>query len=144
MKKFASSQRGMSLIELLIVVAIVGILAAIAYPSYQDQIIKSQRSDGQGGLLNLAARLEKYLYTNGTYSGATVAGLMGSATTPEGFYTLSLSAATASNYEIRATPVAGTTQANDSRCNVLIYSANGNKNATGSCAGASSCAQDCW
>jgi type IV pilus assembly protein PilE len=134
---------------LLIVVAIVGILAAIAYPSYQDQIIKSQRSDGQGGLLDLAARLEKHLYTNGTYSEATVAGLMGSATTPEGFYTLSLSAATASCpiascYEIRATPVAGTTQANDSRCNVLIYSANGNKNATGSCAGASSCAQDCW
>ncbi|MCP4091353.1 MAG: prepilin-type N-terminal cleavage/methylation domain-containing protein, partial [Gammaproteobacteria bacterium] len=52
--------RGFTLIELMIVVAIVGILAAIAYPSYQEQVRKSRRADANGALLGLANAMQRH------------------------------------------------------------------------------------
>ena len=62
------SQAGFTLIEILVAVAIVGILAAIAIPSYQQNILKSQRVDAMNALLNLAAQEERYYTTNNTYT----------------------------------------------------------------------------
>jgi len=59
---------GFSLIELMIVVAIAGILIAIALPSYQSQIRKSRRTDAKTALLDLAGREERYFSTNSSYS----------------------------------------------------------------------------
>ncbi|MTW23048.1 type IV pilin protein [Allochromatium palmeri] len=60
-------QQGFTLIELMITVAIVGILAAIAYPSYQEYVRASRRADAQTVLLENAQFMERYYTTNGRY-----------------------------------------------------------------------------
>ena len=63
----SSFQSGFSLIELMIAVAIIGILAAIAYPSYQDSIRRSARADAQADLMELAQTSERFFTTNNRY-----------------------------------------------------------------------------
>lgn len=67
-------QRGFTLIELMIVVAIVAILAAVAWPSYQNHIRATNRADAQGALLGLAQAMERHFTQNGTYGGAAAGG----------------------------------------------------------------------
>jgi len=62
--------RGFTLIELMIVVVIVGILGAIAYPSYKEHVVKGRRAAAQGYMLSLASREEQMLLDNRAYRGA--------------------------------------------------------------------------
>ncbi len=151
----ATPMTGITLIELVIVVAIVGILAALAYPSYQDQVIKARRTDGTSALLGLAMQMEKYAYDQGQYPDGSTAGqrvqdMIGKTTSSEDYYQVSISAYTAGCpridcYEIQAAPVSGTSQENDTRCDTLILSSTGVKDADGSCDGSpNTCAKDCW
>lgn len=122
MKRYVKSKKrqGFSLIELMIVVAIIGILSAIAYPAYLDQMIASRRSDGQGALLNLAALMESYYTENNTYAGATIAGFgFTSNASPQGYYQMSITTQTATTYTLTATPTVGGVQAGDTTCGAL-------------------------
>lgn len=88
---------GFSLIEIIIVVAIVGILATVAYPAYQDNIRKGNRTDCQGELLEAWSRMERYFYDNKTYTvDMTDLGYSvdDDAPTAEGHYTIDAVAAT--------------------------------------------------
>lgn len=109
-----ASTKGFTLIELMIVVAIIGIIAAFAYPSYQDSVKSSRRSDAQGALLGLANAMERHYTTNNSYLGAgTTGGNTGAPTifadeSPiDGsvkYYDLTISEVTATTYKLRATP----------------------------------------
>lgn len=114
---------GFTLIELMIVVAIIGIIAAIAYPSYQDQVTKTRRMDAQGALSGFASAMERYYTENGTYKGAGAGGGDTGAPTifpdkapldgSNKYYDLKIAAADRNTYELRAVPIAGSAQAGD-------------------------------
>jgi type IV pilus assembly protein PilE len=67
MKTNIKSKNGFTLIELMIVVAIMGILAAVAYPSYRQHVIKSNRVDAEKNLLELTQWMERFYTENGRY-----------------------------------------------------------------------------
>lgn len=139
-------QNGFTLVELMIAVAIVGILAGIAYPSYQDSTMKSRRADAKGALLGLANAMERHFTETNSYLGAgTTSGNTGSptifsATSPIGggtaYYNLTINAVTASTYTLYAAPTGA--QAND-RCGTLSLTQTGVKGVSTSVAVA-----ECW
>jgi len=96
--------RGLTLIELVVTVAIIAILATIAIPSYERYVSKARRAEAKGALLDLATHLERYYADNRTYTGATVVGMLGSALTEHGDYTLTIESLTANAYTIVAQP----------------------------------------
>jgi type IV pilus assembly protein PilE len=112
--------RGFTLIELMITVVIVGILAAIAVPSYSQYQIRSNRAAAESLMLDLANREQQYLLDKRAYNCAStaVADLLGATPIPDkvsAHYTVTIPAGTcsATAFIINAVPKAGTIQAND-------------------------------
>lgn len=103
---------GFTLIELMVTVAIIGIMAGIAYPSYQDSVMKSRRRDAQGALLGLANAMERHFTEANSYLGAAdddgvpLAAVFPSQSPVEGgtaAYNLFVTAATATTFTLQAT-----------------------------------------
>lgn len=132
-------QNGFTLIELMIVVAIIGILSAIAYPSYQSYMKKSARADAKVGLSKLADKQERFYLQNNTYT-ATIADLNTSTTSEEGYYTFTITSDDLlSGFIITATAVTGKSQANDTGCTVMTLSSTSAKTPNGPAP-----IKDCW
>ena len=121
---------GFTLVELMVVVAIVGILAAVAIPSYINNVVKSSRSAAQTELLELAAAQERIFLNSGAYTSSVTnaytgqsAGGLGvtSGKSKDGRYTLSLALTGTAFYTLTASPVSGTQQAGDG--NITLTSA---------------------
>ena len=65
-----NKQRGFTLIELMIVVAIIGILASIAYPNYRDYVVRSENALAQATIAEISVSLERYYINNNSYADA--------------------------------------------------------------------------
>ena len=113
--------RGFTLIELLITVAIVGILAAVAYPSYMNYVVRSNRSAAEGFMVGVGQREEQYLLDARQYalitSNAEFSTLLNVSVPAEvsKFYAVTVAdvGGNPRTYLVTAAPIAGTMQAND-------------------------------
>ncbi|MDU0356082.1 type IV pilin protein [Paraglaciecola aquimarina] len=110
--KVTHSPIGMTLIELLFVIAIVGLLAALAMPSYQTQVLKSRRGDGINQLLRLKLQQESYRSVHPTYASTEDLELPRS-----DYFTFSISDESATTYTLIAKAKGG--QVNDKACKLL-------------------------
>jgi type IV pilus assembly protein PilE len=119
---------GFTIIELLIAIVIVGILAAVALPAFQNSVRKGRRSEAYTALGALQQAQERWRSSNGSYAdnsqlslgvNASPAGLGQAATTPSGYYAIAITAADGASYTATATAATGTSQADDSGCTVL-------------------------
>ena len=131
---------GFTLIEMMIVVAVIGILAAIAYPSYQEHVRKSKRADAQAALMELSHFMERYYTANGKYTKAANTGPdLPFTKTPKDSatenYGLALSTVTDFGYTLTAT--AKNSMAND-KCGNLTLTDKGVKGSS------ASTAAECW
>lgn len=124
MKKTNKSQ-GFTLIELLIVVAIVAIISAVAYPSYQDSVLKSRRSEALADLINMQLEQENFRMINTAYANAFGAGSNDVKQPVSDYYNYKITDTTATNYTLTAT--AKSTQLKDSGCLEMTLNEAGNK-----------------
>ncbi|MDF5811870.1 type 4a pilus minor pilin PilE [Pseudomonas aeruginosa] len=135
-------QKGFTLLEMVVVVAVIGILLGIAIPSYQNYVIRSNRTEGQALLSDAAARQELLLAGPGVGYTKDVAKLgMSSANSPNNLYNLTIATPTSTTYTLTATPI--NSQTRDKTCGKLTLNQLGEHGAAGK-TGNNSTVNDCW
>jgi type IV pilus assembly protein PilE len=129
--------RGITLMELMIVVVIVGILAAVAYPNYREYAARAKRNEAKAALLLLATNQERFYLNNQQYTndmtrlGFSVANNF---VTETGTYRISVAGANAATYTATATYLKGDSEAG--KCGTFTIQPNGDKS--------SGPYADCW
>jgi type IV pilus assembly protein PilE len=150
--------RGFTLIELMVVVLIIGILAAVSYPSYLNSVRKGRRADAKSVLLQASQWMERFATQNNRYdltsgavsvndtttgfpvSGLTQSPIQGSTK----YYNVTIAAVGQNSFTLNAAPISGTDQASDT-CKTLTLTNTGAKGITGvSGTVTQSMIDECW
>jgi len=147
--KSRNAQRGFSLIELMIVVAIIAIISAFAYPSYDRYVIKTKRSVAQNALLQVADRQQQFFMDNKRFAADITNlgfpanpyvvddnGTSTVASDADAVYSLSLSNVTATTWTATATPL-NSQLSRDTYCGSLTITQTGAKSKSGA-------SDECW
>lgn len=137
--------RGFTLVELMVTVAILGILLAIAVPNYREHVAKGKRADGMGVLTEASQFMERNFSDSGRYdqtaAGAAIALPLALTTAPRGdassYYAISLNAVSATAFTLQASPI--NTMAGDA-CGTFTLTSTGVRNVTGG----SKTKDQCW
>ncbi len=135
--------RGFTLIELMIVVAIVAVLLLVALPAYQDQLQKGRRTDAMAALQDIAGSMEKFMLDRSTYTESLDdLGYDTPTDSPEGYYRITVREPVAGSCEITNCYVLDATpqgvQVGDTKCTQFTLWSNGVKEALGTLE------NDCW
>lgn len=138
-----SKQRGVTLLELMAVVVVIGVLATLAIPSYRQYVMRSQRVEAKNALLRLATNQERYYLmrrTYGTVAELVALGLLDNDFSERRTYQITIAGADATGYTATATPVAGGAfdMRDDTQCTSFSITATGVRTATGADA------PSCW
>lgn len=129
---------GFTLIELMIVIALIGVLATIAIPQFQEYQQKSRRSEATRTLMQIAALQEQYFLDNRSYTDDFTDlnfPVAGTVTTESGYYAITIDVPDPYSYTLTATPQGP--QANDTQCATLTLDNQGARGHTGT-------ADGCW
>jgi type IV pilus assembly protein PilE len=116
-----NTQKGLTLVELMVVVAVLSILASIAYPLYTNQTQKARRADAKIALETIAMAQERLYTVQGSYASAVSNGTLQLSTTlaagntEEGYYTVAITGG-GQTYSVRATKSSTGAQASDNDC----------------------------
>lgn len=140
------SVSGFTLIEIMIAVLIVGIVAAVAYPSFDEYLNRAKRIDGRDFMLDIASNQEAFYAQNLSYANSITGGTQlayGSTSSPDGYYTVAMTVLPAGcsaggtrcrTYSLTATPVF-----QDSKCATLTYNNSGTEGSSGT-----GTTDECW
>ena len=146
--RFSGYAPGFTLIEILIVMALIGIIAAIAIPSYSNGVMKSKRQIGKAELMKVISRQEQFFVNNKSY--ATDLTNLGYSTNPyfiddqgneiaagTSIYQVSLIAPTATGFSVRVTPQ--NAQTSDTQCASMEITSTGQKSIVGGAGTVATC-----
>ena len=134
----AARMRGLTLIELMIVIVVVSILASLAYPSYRNQVQETRRADGLATLLQQGQALERCYTLFSSYTDANC-GVAFPVSSTDNHYTVTAPTRSATAFTLAAAPQGP--QAGDTECGTLMLSSNGNQGSQGN---ATTDANGCW
>lgn len=130
-----NKHQGVTLLELLVVVAIIGILSAVALPAWNSQVMQARRADAVNSLLDLQLRQNRYFAENGTYG--TLAQIGGNSSSNDEYYAMGISGESSAAF--LGTATATGSQADDTACLKFCINEDGPDHLSTGCATSA-----CW
>jgi type IV pilus assembly protein PilE len=121
---------GVTLMELMVVVVVLGLLAAIGVPAYRQYMQRTHRTEAKSALMRIAAEQERFYLQNNTYTNNLAALGFPAGVSEKGVYTLAIPLANATAFQVTATPTAGggvngVDQSDDGECATFTINAQG-------------------